>query len=102
MEVLPKLWCKDGCRMNDLISRADALEAIKLLPVQLDAETVQRCIEAVSNLPSAQIIRCKDCKHMVEHKGYGYLGESAYTCEGNMDGWILPDSYCSRAERKEE
>lgn len=43
--------------MSDLISRADALEAIKLLPVQLDAETVQRCIEAVSNLPSAQPVR---------------------------------------------
>lgn len=49
-----------------------------------------------------ELIRCKDCKHMVEHKGYGYLGESAYTCESNMGGWILPDSYCSRAERKEE
>ena len=50
----------------------------------------------------AKVIRCKDCKHMVEHKRYGYLGESAYTCEGNMGGWILPDSYCSRAERREE
>ena len=48
-----------------------------------------------------ELIRCKDCKHMVEHKGYGYLGESAYTCESNMDGWILPDSYCSMAERKD-
>lgn len=48
------------------------------------------------------MVRCKDCKHMVEHKGYGYLGESAYTCESNMGGWVLLDSYCSRAERKEE
>ena len=47
--------------MSNLISRADALEAIKLLPVQLDAETVQRCIEAVSNLPSAQIT--SDVRH---------------------------------------
>ena len=52
--------------------------------------------------PVKELIRCNDCKHMVEHKGYGYLGESAYTCESNMDGWILPDSYCSMAERKEE
>lgn len=49
-----------------------------------------------------ELIRCKDCKHMVEHKDYGYLGESAYTCEGNMGGWIYPNSFCSRAERKEE
>ena len=41
--------------MNDLIGRADALEAIKWMPVEdADAKTVQRCIEAVSNLPSAQ------------------------------------------------
>lgn len=56
------------------------------------------CAPTVDAVP---VIRCKDCKHMVEHKGYGYLGESAYTCESNMDGWILPDSYCSMAERKE-
>ncbi len=51
--------------------------------------------------PTQELVRCKDCKHMIEHKGYGYLGESAYTCESNMDGWILPDSYCSMAERKD-
>lgn len=28
------------------------------------------------------------------------LGESAYTCEGNMVGWILPDDFCSHAKRK--
>ena len=51
--------------MSDLISRADALEAIKLLSVQLDAETVQRCIEAVSNLPSAQPkINGYDIRHL--------------------------------------
>lgn len=49
-----------------------------------------------------ELIRCKDCKHMVEHKGYGDLGESAYTCEGNMGGWIYPNSFCSNARRKEE
>jgi len=41
--------------MSDLISRADALVALKWMPVEdTDAETVQKCIEAVSNLPSAQ------------------------------------------------
>ena len=49
-----------------------------------------------------ELIRCKDCKHRIEHKHYGDLGESAYTCEGNMGGWILPDDYCSRAERRTE
>lgn len=47
-----------------------------------------------------EIVRCKDCKHRIEHKHYGDLGESAYTCEGNMVGWILPDDFCSHAERR--
>lgn len=49
-----------------------------------------------------ELILCKDCKHMIEHKLYGNLGESAYTCEGNMGGWVLPDSYCSMARRRED
>lgn len=48
-----------------------------------------------------EIIRCKDCKHMITHEGYGYLGEPAYTCEGNMEGWVLPNGFCSHAERKD-
>lgn len=47
-----------------------------------------------------ELVRCKDCKHRIEHKHYGDLGESAYTCEGNMVGWILPDDFCSHAKRK--
>ena len=59
--------------MSDLISRADALEAIKWMPVQLDSETVQRCIEAVSNLPSAQpeleeFEWCTGCKEYDQEK----------------------------------
>ena len=56
----------------------------------------------LKKLPSVQpeIVRCKDCKHRIEHKHYGDLGESAYTCEGNMVGWILPDDFCSHAERR--
>lgn len=41
-------------RMDDVINRQNAVEAIKSLPITLDAETVQRCIEAISNMPSAQ------------------------------------------------
>ena len=59
--------------MDDLISRADALEAIKWMPVDTDAKTVQRCIEAVSNLPSAQpepeeFEWCNGCKEYDQEK----------------------------------
>ena len=67
----------------------------------LSTKTVGQAISKTPTVDAVPVVRCKDCKHMVEHKGYGYLGESAYTCEGNMGGWILPDSYCSRAERKD-
>lgn len=50
----------------------------------------------------AEVIRCRDCKHMIEHENYGNLGESAYTCEGNMSGWVLQDSFCSMAKRRED
>ena len=50
--------------MSDLISRAVALEALKRMPVEdTDAGTVQRCIEVVSNLPSAQPKRHKWIPH---------------------------------------
>ena len=88
--------------MSDLISRADALEAIKLLHAQLDEESVQRCIEAASNLPSAQIIRCKDCKFSVDE-----YGDNECYCRNRLNGTYLMyikdwDHYCSWAERKEE
>ena len=57
--------------------------------------------EAIKALEQPEVIRCNGCKHMITHEGYGYLGEPAYTCEGNMEGWVLPDSFCSNAERKD-
>ena len=103
--------------MKDPIERQAAIDVLKGLPTWwadeggyyggaqppmvalLDPEDA---VSAIENLPSAQpeIVMCKDCKHRIEHKHYGDLGESAYTCEGNMDGWILPDDYCSKAERR--
>ena len=56
---------------------------------------------AIKALEQPEVIRCNGCKHMITHEGYGYLGEPAYTCEGNMEGWVLPDSFCSNAERKD-
>lgn len=85
--------------MNDLISRRAAIDAV----IKRDANCGIDSAEVLKDLPPAQpeIIRCKDCKHMITHEGYGYLGEHAYTCEGNMEGWVLPDSFCSHAERKD-
>ena len=65
-----------------------------------DGEYERWNIDPDAIIEQPEIVRCKDCKHRIEHKYYGNLGESAYTCEGNMGGWILPDDFCSKAERR--
>lgn len=106
--------------MSDLISAQESVAKIvdtairKILSGEqkLTKEYEQSVIEAVDEIlntarrergkveAQAEIVRCKDCKHRIEHRHYGDMSESAYTCEGNMDGWILPDSFCSWAERR--
>ncbi len=41
--------------MAEYINRKDAQQALIDLPVDLDAEAVQRCIETVHNLPAADV-----------------------------------------------
>lgn len=65
-----------------------------------DGEYERWNIDPDAIMEQPEIVQCKDCKHRIEHKYYGNLGESAYTCEGNMGGWILPDDFCSKAERR--
>ena len=36
-----------------------SIEKIKSLPIELDAETIQRCIEVLSNMPSAEPNTCE-------------------------------------------
>jgi hypothetical protein len=101
---------------KDTIYRQDAIDTLMVRDKELrnidwydkpyaenECRGIDEALAIVSNLPSAQsqpVVRCKDCKHMITHEGYGYLGEPAYTCEGNMEGWVLPDSFCSHAERR--
>jgi len=40
---------------DDYILRSDAKKILSLLPLDLDAETVQRCIEAMSRVPAADV-----------------------------------------------
>ena len=46
------------------IERRAAQEELKALPATLDAETVQRCIEAIANLPSEGAV-VRDCFNMI-------------------------------------
>ena len=42
--------------MTQLIDKKVVLEAVKALPAELDAETVQRCIEVLSNQPTVNAV----------------------------------------------
>ena len=64
--------------MTDYISKKGIQKALIGLPADLDAKTVQRCIETVHNFPAADVrenvrgewintdrchVRCSNCKH---------------------------------------
>lgn len=104
---------------DDLISRKEDMDVLKKIsfdhwfecgeyigenPIEVKIINANKALEVIEDLQPAQseIIMCKDCCHRVERKNYGNLGESAYTCESNMDGWILPDGYCNFAKRSED
>ena len=52
--------------------------------------------EMPPTVDAVPVIRCKDCK-------YAYSGYKKYVCTRQFNDFsILPDGYCSLAERKEE
>lgn len=60
-EIATYPWCCGDCvdKMNpknsEYIKRIDAKKALMALPADLDAETVQRCIEAMNNPKAADV-----------------------------------------------
>ncbi len=91
--------------MSDLINKIDALYTLTNLPLDLDAKTVQKCIEAVSNIPNVEtplIIFCKDCtKHNKSIDDV--LKENAcplISWRGKAQGHEFDYQYCVYCERK--
>ena len=87
-----------------LIDKNNVLEDVKALPAELDAETVQRCIEILSNQPTVDavpVIRCRDCKWYKTN--YSWDGKEHRVCVIEAYEPVRKaDDFCSRAERKEE
>lgn len=92
--------------MDDLISRADALDALEREKVYCTARDgytqinvfdkynagLTDGIKALKNLPSEQpkIIRCQECKHY----------EDGWVHCNRVTWWNGADDFCSRAERR--
>jgi len=94
---------KGGGRMDDMISRTAALDALGERPVvwsdnddytlgernQYDMDRL--AIETVPAVDAVKVARCKDCKW------YGY-----YSCEMGGNDWMRDgNGFCDRGERKD-
>lgn len=83
--------------MSRLID-ADAI--LKLIPYE---EIVSRCV--VVNAPTidaVEVVRCKDCKHLLLTGGRESTGEGIYTCDVWKRRTFNGTGFCSYAERKSE
>lgn len=98
-EIATYPWCCGDCvdKMNpknsEYIKRIDAKKALMALPADLDAETVQRCIEAMNNPKAADvepvkhgrweydsdhIPHCSECGTIALQRHKLYLEEKIY------------------------
>ena len=106
--------------MNDLISRQQAIDAVKSRKTAEQSSAgimrnavVDFCVDIIKKLPSAQpeIIRCKDCKHWMPYewmfrevwqsKNIADYPEDEIGCDC-CDMAMKANDFCSRAERRTE
>lgn len=92
--------------LAELMARRDVKSWLK---TAFDANDFEQLLADTPTVEDVvEVVRCKDCKHMVEHH-YEEPGEPPYikcTCE-NMYGLtksyrVEPSDYCSRGERRED
>ena len=60
----------------------------------VDIDDVQFGIDKIPAADVVEIVRCKDCKHLMFSDCYG-------ECKRNHLGIVRPDDFCSRVKRKE-
>ena len=80
--------------MSDLIDRQTAIKAMKCIS---DSICEGESVDALCELPTVELIRCKDCEHFL-------TDGKTHICYHFAESVIFPEpnDYCSRAERKEE
>lgn len=55
-----------------LIDKNNVLQAVKALSIELDAETVQRCIEILSNQPTVDAVPVRHGKWLYDNQFHWY------------------------------
>ena len=84
--------------MDDYISREAALTALQ------DSDlfnTTERQLRAIRELPAAdvaEVVWCKDCKHLVN----ATINANSFLICDISDMEIAPEDFCSYGERREE
>lgn len=83
--------------MDDLISRADAIEHLRSNIAYMRAFGCARAITLIKEVPSVELVRCKDCKNS-EH----WYGDRRRCFLWNEDGVsVFDNGFCNYGERKE-
>lgn len=95
--------------MDDLISRKQAIDAVKSRKTaeqcsagRMRNAVVDFCVDIIKMLPSAQpeIIRCKDCKHHWTHKCMDSM--PIERCDLEQTFYDAEHDFCSLADRRED
>ena len=80
----------DGVELRSrIIAFATGIHS-EVLPV----DTVMMLLMQTPTVDAVEVVRCRECKHLMFSDCYGECGK------GHM-GVVRPDDFCSRGERKE-
>lgn len=87
--------------MDGYIKKSEAVDVIVKYPYEIAGKTAT-AIKMIEDLPSAdivEVVRCKDCAHYIEMKGYDYNGRKAKSCVWHSQ-LRRENDYCSDGIRK--
>lgn len=93
-EIATYPWCCGDCvdKMNpknsEYIKRIDAKRALTALPADLDAETVQRCIEAMNN-PKAADVELKRYAEWISPDGISVCSKCGKAAPYDVEGDVI-------------
>lgn len=83
---------------DDYIKRSDAKKILSLLPADLDAETMQRCIEAMSRVQAADVEKVTHGR-WIEYEHEGQMAQYCSEC-GSDPGVIYIYRRCPECGAK--
>ena len=68
-----------------------------------ETDCVDLAEELLNDIPSIDIVRCKECKYWVQegNESFGYAMFCNHDCSLGGQGIKNPDDFCSYGERKE-